>query len=324
MALKKLYDRSFPHERLFAAYLLIIACLLLFFGSPVADRWMRAGWHVSLAAIIVFVFPLAGERGWLGGLRHWIPIALLAVAYTELRYLNHMFSSTFHDESIVALEQSVFGAQWSVVLRGWLPYRPLSEYLHFAYFSYYFLFPILGIALFLKGKLEEYRYAATVVLTTFFLCYLIFIVFPVAGPWNHFPRPTLDEVGHFAPSLVHSVLIAGESVGTAFPSSHVAAALTVWLSAARVDRGTFRLQAFLVPALIIGTMYGGFHYAVDVVVGIGVALAVTAMGPAIHRFFGGNLVAAAATVAAPASATAPGGMVAPGSVLPAQDGLDKP
>jgi membrane-associated phospholipid phosphatase len=200
-----------------------------------------------------------------------------------------MFTAGYHDDTIVAIEQAVFGAQWAISLRQWLPFRPLSEYLHLAYFSYYFLFPILGISLFMKGKREEYRYAATLVLATFFICYLIFIVYPVAGPWNHFARPSLNEVGRFAPPLVHSVLIAGESIGTAFPSSHVAAALTVWLCAARVDRTIFRVQAFLVPALVIGTMYGGFHYAVDVVLGTTVAITVAAFGPALHQRLGGRL-----------------------------------
>ena len=140
----------------------------------------------------------------------------------------------------------------------------------------------------MKGKLAEYRYAATATLAVFFLCYTIFILYPVVGPWNYFDRPTLDEVGHFAPSLVHNVLIAGESIGTAFPSSHVAAALTIWLVAWRVDRRVFWIEALLVPGLIIGTMYGGFHYAIDVVVGIAVGLFVTALLPWLHRSLGGT------------------------------------
>jgi membrane-associated phospholipid phosphatase len=90
-------------------------------------------------------------------------------------------------------------------------------------------------------------------------------------------------VGHVFPPLVHWVLVGGESIGTAFPSSHVAAALTIWLAAWRVDRRIFIVQTFLVPGLILGTMYGGFHYGVDVIPGIAIGAAVAAMGPWIHR-----------------------------------------
>lgn len=288
MDLRALAGKSFPHERLFAGYFVFVALLLALAGSPIPDRWLRLAWHLAFAVVLIFLFPLFGERGWKGTLRHWLPIVILAVVYTELDVLNVMFTDEFHDAQIVALEDAVFGSQLAVELRRWFPYRPISEYLHFSYFSYYFLFPILGISLFLRGKLNEFRYASTTVLATFVVCYTIFIFYPVGGPWNYFERPSLDEVGHLAPILVHTVLIAGESVGTAFPSSHVAAALTIWLAAAHVDRRIFLVQAFLVPALIVGTMYGGFHYAVDVVAGIAIGLIMTALAPRIYRALGGH------------------------------------
>jgi membrane-associated phospholipid phosphatase len=282
MDLRATLRRLYPHEILFTGYLVFLAVLIAAAGGAIADRWSRAQWHVALALVIVFLFPLLGERGWKGVLRHWLPVLLLAIVYLELDTLNDMFGAEFHDDAIVALEEQIFGAQWAVSLRQWLPWRPLSEYLHLGYFSYYFLFPILGVSLFVRGKWAEYRYLATATLLAFIICYTIFIVYPVGGPWNNFIRPSLSEVGYFIPPLVHNVLIAGESIGTAFPSSHVAAALTIWLVAAQVDRPVFRLFAFLVPALIVGTMYGGFHYAIDVVLGIAIGLVVVFIAPRIH------------------------------------------
>ena len=280
--------RLYPHEILFAGYLLFLALLLAVAGAPIADRWSRLQWHIGLTLVVVFLFPLLGDKGWKGILRHWLPVVLLAIVYVELDTLNDVLGVEFHDETIVALEESIFRSQPAVALRGWIPFRPLSEYLHLGYFSYYFLFPMLGISLFLRGKWEEYRYAATATLVVFIICYTIFIFYPVGGPWNNFIRPSLSEVGFIFPPLVHNVLIAGESIGTAFPSSHVAAALTGWLVAARVDRRIFFIQCFLVPALIAGTIYGGFHYAIDVVIGIAIGLVVVAMAPMIHMALGGT------------------------------------
>jgi membrane-associated phospholipid phosphatase len=288
MDLKTLVDRSYPQERLFAGYLVFLALLIALAGAPVPDRWPRMIVHIVVAVAFVTLFPMLGETGWKTTLRHWLPVVLLAMVYTELDILNDMFTTAFHDEPIIAIDQALFRTQLAIELRNWLPYKPLSEYLHFAYFSYYFLFPILGIALFVKRKLNEFRYAATVTLAVFALCYSIFIFYPVSGPWNYYEQAPLSQVGHFAPALVHMVLLKGESIGTAFPSSHVAVAVAVWLVAWRVDRRVFTILAFLVPALVIGTIYGGFHYAIDAIVGVAVGVLVVLAAPAIYTALGGT------------------------------------
>lgn len=284
MDLKALSRATYPHERLFAGYLLVVAGF--FAASDLPDRWTRVLVHLAICACFLFAFPLLGNAGWRTVLRHWLPLPFLAFVYLELDVLNKLFAPGFHDASIIALEQSVFHSQPSIVLRELIPFRPLSEYLHLGYFSYYFLFPILGVSLFLRRDYAAYRYAATVVLGVFWICYTIFIFYPVGGPWNHFDRPAVAQVGYIVPPIVHRVLVNLESVGTAFPSSHVAVATAVWLLSARLDRRVFRLHAFLVPALIIGTVYGGFHYAVDSLVGIAIGLAVVLLGPRINRALG--------------------------------------
>jgi membrane-associated phospholipid phosphatase len=276
--LKALARESYPHERLFTLYFLFLALLISVAGAQLGDRWPRVAWHLAGACTTLFLLPALGSTQWRNVLRHWLPVVLLALVYVELDTLNDMFTASFHDEAIIALEQRVFGTQLAVSFREWIPFRPLSEYLHLSYFSYYFLFPMLGVSLSLRGRWAEFRHASTVVLAAFVVCYTIFIFYPVAGPWNHLPRPTHDEVGHIVPPIVHALLIKGESIGTAFPSSHVAAALAIWLAAWRVDRRVFVVQAFLVPGLILGTMYGGFHYGVDVLAGVIVGAAVSQIG----------------------------------------------
>jgi membrane-associated phospholipid phosphatase len=286
--LRATFTKSYPHERLFAGYLVFVAILLAIAGAPVPDRWSRLIIHLVGAAGFVILFPLLGETGWRSTVRHWLPVVLLALVYSELDTLNDMFTTAFHDPTIVAIDQALFRSQPAIQLREWFPFKPLSEYLHFAYFSYYFLFPILGVSLFLRGRLNEFRYAATVTLAVFALCYTIFILYPVSGPWNYYPQAALSQVGNFAPALVHIVLLKGESIGTAFPSSHVAVAVAVWMVAFRVDRRIFRFQALLVPALVVATVYGGFHYLIDTIVGVVVGVAGGLLGPRIYSSLGGT------------------------------------
>ena len=141
MDLSALARRTFPHERLFAGYFVFLALLIAIAGAPIPDRWPRLALHILLAGLLLFAFPLLGESKWHGILRLWLPLLLMAYVYIELRTLNDMFATEPHDAVIVALEEKIFRTQWAVSLRQWLPWRPLSEYLHFSYFSYYFLFP---------------------------------------------------------------------------------------------------------------------------------------------------------------------------------------
>jgi membrane-associated phospholipid phosphatase len=75
--------------------------------------------------------------------------------------------------------------------------------------------------------------------------------------------------------LVHRILHAGSSIGTAFPSSHVAISTTALLQALRYDRFVSVVLLVLVPSLALGAVYGGFHYAIDAVCGAVLALIMT-------------------------------------------------
>jgi membrane-associated phospholipid phosphatase len=105
-------------------------------------------------------------------------------------------------------------------------------------------------------------------MVAFVLCYVVFVLFPVAGPNYAFEHPTGAVREVWSARLVYGVLAGGSSFGAAFPSSHVAAAgvaiLALWREAPRAA------AALVVPAvlLVIGTVYCQMHYGVDVLGGL--------------------------------------------------------
>jgi membrane-associated phospholipid phosphatase len=110
-------------------------------------------------------------------------------------------------------------------------------------------------------------------MSTFYVCYSIFFLFPVAGPRYLFPPAENAATAVPVAALTHRLLEAGSAWGTAFPSSHVAAAL---VGATCAWRGFRPLGAVLLPAavlLTLATVYGQFHYAVDSLGGAALALA---------------------------------------------------
>jgi membrane-associated phospholipid phosphatase len=228
----------------------------------------------GFAALLVALLsrPGLGRTGRM--LREIYPLLLLVGLYGQLDVLNRGVVHP-HDALVQRWELGLFGVQLS---RTWWQSAPSafwSTVLHGAYFSYYFIISIPAVYFLWRGDLPAVRRFVLAVMTTFVLCYLTFIFFPVAGPYYVFPRPTGWFVDNPAARLVYDTLAEGSSYGAAFPSSHVAASIAPTLAAAM---GSRRLGlALLVPAalLTVGVVYCQMHYGVDALAGLVLGVVVT-------------------------------------------------
>jgi membrane-associated phospholipid phosphatase len=120
-------------------------------------------------------------------------------------------------------------------------------------------------------------------MVAFYACYALFLVFPVAGPRYSFPEPQGVAKEVLPAVLARLLLERGAAWGTAFPSSHVAAALVATVSAGLAWRGLGLVLLPLAVALSLGTVYGQFHYAVDALAGAFVAALVLALRRPLTR-----------------------------------------
>jgi membrane-associated phospholipid phosphatase len=206
--------------------------------------------------------------------RELYPLFLLPALYSELDILNAA-SRPVHDGAVQHWELLVFGMQ---VSREWwqrFPSEFWSAVLHTAYLSYYLIIAVPALYYAWRGDLPAVRRFVLVVISTFVLCYLVFIFFPVAGPYYVFPRPAAWFTDNLPARLVYQALATGSSYGAAFPSSHVAAAVAATLAA---TRSAPRLGVLLLlPTLLLtlGVVYCQMHYGVDALAGllVGVAIA---------------------------------------------------
>jgi membrane-associated phospholipid phosphatase len=246
--------------------------------------------HLVFGAILLRVAGADPPRSpVLKFLRDFYPLALMAAFYAEYSWLTHLGGGAMHDVRVAGWEQALFGFQPSQELHRMWPWRWLSQYLHGAYFSYYLIPLSLMLSLYARGKWAAFQEAMSTTMLAFFTCGLLFIAFPVAGPYHHFGAPPLGEMGAGFAALTHGVIDRASSVGTAFPSSHTAIAVAVWVAALRLSRGMFCILALVVPALALGTVYGGFHYGVDTLAGFAIGALVGAAGPKVHGFFAQRL-----------------------------------
>ena len=271
-----------PVDVLILGYLLLTGLLIL--GATKNLPWWPlhlAGRLLAVAAILRLV-PHRPKNPLLAVFRDWYPIAAFVPLYTELSALTRMFTTEHYDALIVTWEAALFGTQPSQSWRLLYPSPVLSEYLHFAYFYYYFVPTTLCLWLYVRGERARFSRALTSILGVFLACCLIYLIFPVLGPYHHFGHvPAVAWSGFFAP-LVHGIVERGSSLGTAFPSSHTAVAVVTWVVAWRLCRPAFVVLTAIIPGLALATIYGGFHYALDTLAGVALGAGFAFLAPGVH------------------------------------------
>lgn len=215
--------------------------------------------------------------------RLFYPVALTPLLYMELAPLNQVHVAGYFDAVVMQWEEALFGSQLAMSFSEWYSSLWFSEMLHLGYFSYYFIVPgAAATAFLLKGPRALERASFTIALA-FFICYLCFSVFPVAGPRYDFPQISGAAADGRMFALVHAILESGSSKGTAFPSSHVAATLSAWFATGRESKRVFWIMAPFAVSLTLGTVFGRFHYGIDATVGLMVAIVAYLATPWLMR-----------------------------------------
>src|SRR5690606_37794492 len=103
------------------------------------------------------------------------------------------------------------------------------------------------------------------------------------GPRYLFPAPLGGIEGGVFYQLAHRVLETGSAQGSAFPSSHVGVSVAQTLCVARfMPRLAWPVGA-LTLGLAVGAVYGGFHYAIDAVIGAALGALVVLLAPRVQR-----------------------------------------
>jgi membrane-associated phospholipid phosphatase len=278
-----------PVDVLLLGYLLLTGTIIL--ADPKNLPWWPLHLALRLVAVVAILrlVPRRPRFGALAFVRDWYPILAFIPLYGEMNALTHLFTDARHDALVVTWESALLGGQPSQTWRTLFPSRALSEYLHFSYFYYYFVPATLAMWLYVRRDMARFSRALTAILGVFLACMLIYLVFPVVGPYHHFGHPVAASWGGFFAPLVHGIVERGSSLGTAFPSSHTAVAVCVWLTAWRLERPAFWLLTLVVPALAVATVYGGFHYALDTLAGVLLGAAVAAISPRIHAGIAASL-----------------------------------
>lgn len=197
--------------------------------------------------------------------------------------LQHIFFSQWDDQAVINIEQHLFGVQPTIWIQRLIsPW--LTEWMIFCYVFYVALYPVLSAMIYYRRgerEMEDYLYYLSLAMV---LGTMSSIFFPVAGPMRQIGG--LYDVplrGYFFASIGEFVRNNVHSPGGAFPSIHCAAATIMLWMAFRYSRVSFYVLAPVILSLYISTVYGRFHYLLDVIAGILVAVLSMALGPVLLK-----------------------------------------
>lgn len=256
------------------AYLLVTAALAAIFHKTIAQWPAIVIAHITLCAALVRLDRTASSSGIVRAFHDWHPILLLPLLYKEVELLAAGVGDWQLTEAIPALEATLFNGQPSLYLSERWNSVAVSEYLHFCYLSYVLVIPGVCGYWYATRRQMAFREVVLLLAVTMFGSYLFFILFPVDSPYYRSDRLGPPFAGNFFFDLVHEISSRGGARGGAFPSAHVSGAAVVWLMAWRHQRPLAVLLAPIIGGVVVATVYGRFHYALDTVAGLLVAIVV--------------------------------------------------
>lgn len=262
--------RLYPVDRLLAGFNVVMAAVWL----SGMDRWgyaqVLAVVHVAAAALPLLIRRAKMLSGPGRLLRTLYSMVWLMAFWTEVDFVRRLLHDRAHDALIIGLEDSLLGVHPHEV---WMPHMHdlwISEILHFAYFAYYLVLTAPVLWLLVRGRQEALMDTLFRLMATLTVCFLFYLLMPVDGPRH--TGPVFDGPNARGPffRLVDIVAIEhGESLGAAFPSSHVAAAVTMaWVARLHLPRWAFRALVLEAVGVFLATFYTQQHYAIDALAGV--------------------------------------------------------
>jgi membrane-associated phospholipid phosphatase len=213
----------------------------------------------------------------------WLVLTIGPLMYVELRWIIAGFGAPHRDAVVIMWERALFPGDPSATLAPRNPSLALSEALHLAYAAYYLLVYLPPIALYLRGRRDAFVATMLALTIVYGVCFVTYALFPVDGP-RYLVGPA-DAPDGPVRAFVLQLLDRGSSRGTAFPSSHVAASIVASLCALQHQRRVGAVVALVTAGLTVATVYGGFHYAVDALVGVILGIVAWAASLGVRRLF---------------------------------------
>lgn len=276
-----------PADTLTIIFVSALLLITLIFNSVIPKKNLLVFIYSLLLAAQLFIIKFRDATKLTRAVYNLIfPLISVLVVFDSLGWVVQYVNPVDIDPILVEIDYRLFGNHPTVMLES-ITNPLLTEIMQIAYATYYFLPLILGGSLLKNKKMEEFNRSLFLVLLCFYLSYVGYIIWPALGPRFEIAHlQTVELQGLFFADAIKDTLNFLEGIKRdAFPSGHTAVALIVLYLAYKYERMLFWIFLPIVALMLFSTVYCRYHYVIDVIAGIGLALFTIVLGEGYYRFW---------------------------------------
>jgi membrane-associated phospholipid phosphatase len=275
-----------PVDSLVLLYQVVMSGLILAGNLSFQEKLHLVGNHVlACLALVVFLWNIRNFTNPIFRFaREFYPLAAMLFFYREVGLLVHQYFDWTLDEWLFSVDNEM----GKIGMRIWNqqqfypPSRLLNELFSIGYSFYFFLMPLSALVLYFRAPLPRFRAFMFSLSFTYFLHYILFIFLPAESPRFYIPGLRESLQGYWVSDWLQTAVENNAFPGGSFPSSHIAASVICLMAFPYFGKWRFGVL-LLTLMLFAGTIYGRYHYFVDVVAGLGVGLCCYIVAPWLEK-----------------------------------------
>ncbi len=280
--------RIAPIHGLTLFFLIGLILLTLVFRSQI-PLWRSLLLNYIILVGLLFALKLSSDRKVMGKIGtffyHFSPILFVILIYESLGNLIQYLQPDV-DLWLIQIDFLIFGVHLTLWMEQWIvPW--FTDIMSLAYLSYYFIPIVLIVVLYLKDRMVEFERSIFVLAFGYYVSFVGYILFPAVGPryaMDHLYSVPLE--GSFITDFVRDTLNALEhNKRDCMPSGHTQIVLIALYLAHRYKRVLFYIFLPIICSLILSTVYLRYHYVIDLLVGVALAIGCMVIGPLFHRWW---------------------------------------
>jgi membrane-associated phospholipid phosphatase len=285
--------------------LISLICLVLHARIPSWRLIIAANIAASIITCALARAAQSSDRKLLHWTHDWAAFPLVVFTFEEIYFLaGPIHHGRDYDPLLIAIDHALFKVhptQWLAQFAS--PF--LTEVSQIAYSLFYVLFIVAGVELYRKQDLSQFRYFRFAAVYGFFISYIGYFFLPAVGPrftLHDFSKINIELPGMVLTPYLRWFINIGESIPEGasnaiaqacaqrdvFPSGHTMMTLITIILAYR-----FRLRVrygILATGLLLifATVYLRYHYFIDIVAGVFLALLCLLTSNRIYALFQNN------------------------------------
>lgn len=277
-----------PTQGLTLFFLIGLILLTLVFQGRI-PLWRSLLLNYAILLGLLFALMLSSSRKGLGKVKpffeHFSPILFIVSIYESLGNLIQYLQPDI-DHALIQIDFFIFGVHPTLWMEQWIV-SWFTDIMSLAYLSYYFIPVVFAVVLYLKGRMVEFERSIFVLAFGYYISFIGYILFPAIGPryaMAHLYSIPLE--GSFITDFVRDTLNALEhNKRDVMPSGHTQIVLMVLFMAYRYEKVLFYVFLPIICGLILSTVYLRYHYIIDLMVGMALAIGCVIIGPTLYRWW---------------------------------------